>query len=310
PARTDLLENLEVSERDLEEDLRYSEPRRLALDVLVERGEVPYRQFLEREGIADFLSRGEVEHIRRHLLVPPAAEAASVESAVVANGADDGADDGGDRSGSSGGGTYWPTVSDVVVPDLELGWPSPSNAGGPCRGQTNPPLGEGVPTIKQVVRRMLWQATQVIAIVMDVFSDVDIFRDLMDVACVRKVPVYIVLDNIGFPTFRNMCDCCGVNAGNIENMRVRVIKGTVHCCRTGKKFHGQMLEKFLLVDCRVALCGSYSFTWSYEKINRSIVQVFTGQVVEIFDEEFRILYGQSETPDSSCSPSRGIAQQR
>nr|XP_032824265.1 uncharacterized protein LOC116950524 [Petromyzon marinus] len=317
PARTDLLENLEVSERDLEEDLRYSEPRRLALDVLVERGEVPYRQFLEREGIADFLSRGEVEHIRRHLLVPPAAEAASVESAVVANGADDGADNGGgDRSGSSGGGTYWPTVSDVVVPDLELGWPSPSNAGGPCRGQTNvtlyaqPPLGEGVPTIKQVVRRMLWQATQVIAIVMDVFSDVDIFRDLMDVACVRKVPVYIVLDNIGFPTFRNMCDCCGVNAGNIENMRVRVIKGTVHCCRTGKKFHGQMLEKFLLVDCRVALCGSYSFTWSYEKINRSIVQVFTGQVVEIFDEEFRILYGQSETPDSSCSPSRGIAQQR
>ncbi|XP_078467534.1 uncharacterized protein LOC144730714 [Lampetra planeri] len=307
PPRTDLLQDLEVSERDLEDDPRYSEPRRLALDVLVERGEVPYRQFLEREGIVDFLSRGDVEHIGRHLLVPPTAETASGESA-----ADD--DDSDDRC-SDGSCTYWPTVSDVVVPDLELGWPSPSHAGGPRRGQTNvtlyaqPPLGEGVPTIKQVVRRMLWQATQVIAIVMDVFSDVDIFRDLMDVACVRKVPVYIVLDNIGFPTFRDMCDHCGVHAGKIENMRVRVIKGTVYCCRTGKKFHGQMFEKFLLIDCKVALCGSYSFTWSYEKINRSIVQVFTGQVVEIFDEEFRILYGQSDAPDCSCSPSRGIAQQ-
>lgn len=37
--------------------------------------------------------------------------------------------------------------------------------------------------------------------------------------------------------------------------------------------------------------------WSYEKINLSMVQVITGQLVETYDEEFRTLYARSTIPD-------------
>ncbi len=36
--------------------------------------------------------------------------------------------------------------------------------------------------------------------------------------------------------------------------------------------------------------------WSYEKINLSMVQVITGQLVETYDEEFRTLYARSTVP--------------
>lgn len=39
---------------------------------------------------------------------------------------------------------------------------------------------------------------------------------------------------------------------------------------------------------------SYSFMWSYEKIHRCIAHLFLGELVTSFDEEFRILYAQSE----------------
>ncbi|CAM9652343.1 unnamed protein product [Lampetra planeri] len=266
----------------------YKESYRLAVDALVERGDDAYNEFLKREGSIGFLSPAEMEHIQARVLLPKVSEREEGASDRTDGAADD-----------SSSGTYWPMMSDTSVPELDLGWPlvQPHN-----RGQTNvtlylhPPLGDGVPTIKQVVRKMVQQATQVIGVVMDVFSDVDIFKDLLDAATFRHVPVYIVLDDVNFSVFRDMCDRFGVRMDKLEYMRVRVTKGTVYYCRSGKKFHGQVFEKMLVVDCNVALCGSYSFTWSYEKINRSIVQVFTGQVVEIFDEEFRVLYGQSETP--------------
>lgn len=37
-----------------------------------------------------------------------------------------------------------------------------------------------------------------------------------------------------------------------------------------------------------------SFMWSYEKIHRCIAHLFLGELVATFDEEFRILYAQSE----------------
>ncbi|KAJ8359986.1 hypothetical protein SKAU_G00165110 [Synaphobranchus kaupii] len=45
-----------------------------------------------------------------------------------------------------------------------------------------------------------------------------------------------------------------------------------------------MEQKFLLVDCQTVLFGSYSFTWSFEKIHLSMVQVITGQLVQLYDE--------------------------
>ena len=39
---------------------------------------------------------------------------------------------------------------------------------------------------------------------------------------------------------------------------------------------------------------SSSFMWSYEKIHRCIAHLFLGELVASFDEEFRILFAQSE----------------
>lgn len=46
----------------------------------------------------------------------------------------------------------------------------------------------------------------------------------------------------------------------------------------------------------------YSFTWSFEKINLSMVQVITGHLVKSYDEEFRTLYARSTVPAELCQP--------
>ncbi|NWU90227.1 FA83B protein, partial [Upupa epops] len=83
-----------------------------------------------------------------------------------------------------------------------------------------------------------------------------------------------------------------------QNMRVRTVKGQDYYSKTGAKFHGKMEQKFTLVDCKKVIYGSYSFMWSFEKTNLSMVQVITGQLVESFDEEFRTLYARSSVPSS------------
>lgn len=51
---------------------------------------------------------------------------------------------------------------------------------------------------------------QVIAIVMDTFTDVDIFSDLLEAAA-RHVPVYILLDELDAHHFVSMVIGCKVN---------------------------------------------------------------------------------------------------
>lgn len=48
-------------------------------------------------------------------------------------------------------------------------------------------------------------SVQVIAVVMDLFTDGDIFQDIVDAACKRRVPVYIILDEGGVKYFLEMC---------------------------------------------------------------------------------------------------------
>ncbi|XP_052006677.1 protein FAM83B-like isoform X2 [Xyrauchen texanus] len=140
---------------------------------------------------------------------------------------------------------------------------------------------------------------------MDIFTDVDIFKELVD-ASVRGVPVYILLDHDYFKSFLTMVEKQDVQIQKLRNMRVRTVKGQEYCCRSGAKFHGRMGQKFILFDCQTAFFGSYSFMWSYEKINLSIMQVITGKLVETYDEEFRTLYARStiptpfQTPDRQC----------
>lgn len=63
---------------------------------------------------------------------------------------------------------------------------------------------------------------QVIAVVMDLFSDGDIFQDIVDAASKRQVPVYIILDEAGVKCFLEMCQ--GLE---LTDYRIRVSCTTV-----------------------------------------------------------------------------------
>ncbi|KAI4890056.1 hypothetical protein NFI96_017202, partial [Prochilodus magdalenae] len=133
----------------------------------------------------------------------------------------------------------------------------------------------------------------VVAVAMDMFTDVDIFADILN-AAMRNVAVYVLLDELNAHHFVAMANNCSVNLDEIKFLRVRTVSGNTYFCHTGMSFKGQMTNRFVLVDCRIVLSGNYSFTWSFEKIHRYIAHVFLGELVATFDEEFRILYAHSE----------------
>ncbi|GCB59979.1 protein FAM83B [Scyliorhinus torazame] len=260
----------------------YKEWYRVAIDTLADEGIPAYENFLAKEGLSEFLAEEELYFIKDNTRkLPPSITAYTLDE---------------DKDGSSSG-TYWPVQSDTDAPDLELGWPYVVRG---LETQTkidlcfHPPR-ENSPTIKEIVRKLIKNGRQVIAIVMDIFTDVDIFKDVLE-AATRGVPVYIVLDDSNFNHFTKMCEKQGVNLQRLMSMRVRTVKGLDYLCRSGSKFHGKMMEKFLLVDCKTVVYGTYSFMWSYEKINLSMVQVITGHLVESYDEEFRTLYARSDIP--------------
>ncbi|NXN94306.1 FA83D protein, partial [Rhinopomastus cyanomelas] len=165
---------------------------------------------------------------------------------------------------------------------------------------------------------------QVIALVMDAFTDIDIFGDLQDAYNNRKVPVYILLDQDFLPHFLEMCKNLGVCPEQEINLyssflkqllRVRTLTGNTYYMRSGAKIVGKVHEKFMLIDCIRVTTGSYRqvlaspgafFTWSDGKLNSSNLLLLSGQVVEEFDLQFRILYAQSMpiNPNWSCRNSR------
>ncbi|XP_070604602.1 protein FAM83H [Erythrolamprus reginae] len=262
----------------------YKEYYRLALDLLAEEGQESYHRFLAEEAAPDFLCPSEVEHITQHLQKPQYA-------CQEAGGSTDSSPPEADTDGSSG--TYWPMNSDLAVPELDLGWPMVFGfRGTEVTTLVQPPPPDN-PSIKEEARRMIRAAQQVIAIVMDVFTDVDLLSEVLEAAA-RRVPVYILLDEMHAQLFLDMAAKCRVNLNFVEFLRVRTVSGPTYYCRTGMSFKGHVKEKFLLVDCMVVLSGSYSFMWSFEKIHRSIAHIFQGELVASFDEEFRILFAQSD----------------
>lgn len=50
---------------------------------------------------------------------------------------------------------------------------------------------------------------------MDIFTDVDILSDLLDAAA-RRVPVYIILDEMNSQHFLDMASKCRVNLNFVE----------------------------------------------------------------------------------------------
>ncbi|XP_019943724.2 protein FAM83B [Paralichthys olivaceus] len=272
----------------------YKESYRLAIDRLVSDGRDSYQEFLKGERIGSFLSEDELSFITSNAeQLPPQKHTEEINEPS-------------DSQSSSG--TYWPLHSDVDTPDLDLGWPEVIHE----KLQTNidllfhPPR-QNNPSIKDMIRKQLQDARQVIAIVMDVFTDVDIFKEIVD-ASVRGVAVYVLLDDLHLKCFLTMAENHDVKIQQLRNVRVRTVKGQDYLCRSGARFHGAMEQKFLLVDCHTAIYGSYSFTWSYEKIHLSMVQIITGHLVKLYDEEFRTLYARSTVPAELSLP-EGLFQQ-
>ncbi|XP_039652482.1 protein FAM83A isoform X2 [Perca fluviatilis] len=183
--------------------------------------------------------------------------------------------------------TYFPSYSDTPAPNLELGWPekSPWVSKGSVTVHTSPPA-EGEPPVRQIIRRHLQKAGQVIAIVTDRLTDGAIIGDLHNAAS-RGVPVYIILNQ------RSSQENFTLNRLRHPNMQVRVLGGKTFCSRTGRMVVGEMKDKFLLVDLETVIHGSYSLTWTDAHLHRQLITVLSGPVVDSFDREFRILFAAS-----------------
>ncbi|NXS52058.1 FA83G protein, partial [Brachypteracias leptosomus] len=273
----------------------YSEEQRLALEALASRGRDAFYEVLKKENIRDFLSELELKKILDTLeTYDPGSEY------IPRHGGSAGESEGdhnsaGDEQDVAPSLEYWPQRSDRSIPQLDLGWPETIAYRGVTRATVymQPPI-EGQAHIKEVVRKMICQAQKVIAVVMDMFTDVDIFKDLLDAGFKRKVGVYIILDETNVKHFLQMCERAQMHAGHLKNLRVRSTGGTEFFTRSATKFKGALAQKFMFVDGDRAMCGSYSFTWSAARTDRNVITVLSGQVVEAFDKQFQELYLMSK----------------
>ncbi|XP_074866896.1 protein FAM83G [Carettochelys insculpta] len=267
----------------------YSEEQRLALEALVSKGPEAFYEVLKKESIRDFLSELELKKILESVeTYDPGSEH------IPRRG---GQDSDGDCASQGGQGEqaqslqYWPERSDRSIPQLDLGWPETVAYRGVTRAMVymQPPI-NGQTHIKEVVRKMIVQAQKVIAVVMDMFTDVDIFKDLLEAGFKRKVGVYIIVDETNVKYFLQMCERAQMHTGHLKNLRIRTTGGTEFFTRSATKFKGTLAQKFMFVDGDRAMCGSYSFTWSAARTDRNVISVLSGQVVEAFDKQFQELY--------------------
>lgn len=51
---------------------------------------------------------------------------------------------------------------------------------------------------------------------MDLFTDMDIFKDLLHASFKRKVAVYIILEVTGVPQFLKMCESAAMHTGHLK----------------------------------------------------------------------------------------------
>uniref|UniRef100_A0A672P0Q8 Family with sequence similarity 83 member D n=1 Tax=Sinocyclocheilus grahami TaxID=75366 RepID=A0A672P0Q8_SINGR len=254
----------------------YNERHRLALEELVAGGVQSFMGFLQKERIPNFLSDDEIRRISRAAVVPKSLSLIGEDSHL-------------DQSGTldCSSVTYFPEVSDIEPPVLELGWPA--FTAGSYRGVTRavayfqPSYGE----------RMIKNAKEVIAIVTDSLTDLDIFQDLKEACIRRRVPVYILLDQSSLPSFLQMCKNLHVQLDELLQMKIRTITGSTYYMRSGARITGKVHERFMLIDGNRVATGSYRFNWTDGKLNRSNLIELSGQITEKFDEELRILYAQS-----------------
>ncbi|XP_030590757.1 flocculation protein FLO11-like isoform X2 [Archocentrus centrarchus] len=265
-------------------DFFYCEDQRLALEALMRDGREAFLKYLEARGLRGFLSDPELETLIG------AIEPYDPGSELFSEDVED------EQTPLSL--HYWPELSDTSIPQMDLGWPDSGSYRGVTRTTvyTQPPL-DGHAHIKEVVRKMIAQAQKVIAVVMDVFTDVDIFRDLLDAGFKRRVSVYVLLESTTLPHFLAMCQRANMHAGHLKHLRVRCTGGAEFYTRSCTKVRGRMGHKFMFIDGDKAVSGSYSFTWMASRLDRNLITVVTGQAVDGFDQLFRLLYVTSSSVD-------------
>ncbi|XP_061584302.1 protein FAM83D [Cololabis saira] len=274
-----------AGELDLQEV--YDERHRLALEQLLSGGPAAFTGFLRAERIPNFLSDEELQRLGGAAVPPAGASLLGEDLETSLRGSLD-----------CSSVTYFPEMSDLEPPELELGWPA--FTAGSYRGVTRalahfqPGHGDSIYRCKEAARRMIRSAREVIAIVTDSLTDLDIFKDLQEACSRRRVPVYILLDQASAPGFLKMCRNVDVRLDDLQDMRVRTITGTTYYTRSGARITGKVHERFMLIDGNRVATGSYRFNWTDGKLNSSNLIELSGQITEKFDEEFRILYAQSQ----------------
>lgn len=134
----------------------YNERHRLALEELLSGGVDAFLDFLRREKIPNFLSDSEVEQISG-AAVPP--------RCVSIHGEDQALEQSLGSTLDCSSVTYFPEVSDVEPPQLEIGWPA--FTAGSYRGVTRavahfqPSYGDSIYSCKEAARRMIKSAKEV-----------------------------------------------------------------------------------------------------------------------------------------------------
>ncbi|KAM4842749.1 protein FAM83C [Thomomys bottae] len=273
--------------------LQHSEAARLAADALLERGEAAYLRVISEERELPFLSALDVAYMTSHVRGGPELGPAQGPEAS-----------GPDRLSLLSevtSGTYFPMASDVDPPDLDLGWPEVPHATGfsPTQAVVHFQRAKAK-NIKDLLRFLFSQARTVVAVVMDIFTDMELMCDLMEASSRRGVPVYLLLAQENLRHFLEMCYKMDLNGGHLLNMRVRSTCGDTYCSKAGRRFTGQALEKFIIIDCEQVVAGSYSFTWLCSQAHTSMMMQLRGRIVEDFDREFRCLYAESQPVDGFC----------
>ncbi|XP_052034658.1 protein FAM83E [Apodemus sylvaticus] len=265
--------------------LLYSEGQRLALEALLSTGEEAFWACIQQERLPPFLSTDEAQALAtaaEDWTVPSQEPGAAGTGTAITD-------------GDVGSLTYWPRQSEEPAPLLRLGWPEDTAWKGITRAQlyTQPPS-EGQPPIKELIRQEIQAARKLVAVVMDVFTDPDLLRDMVDAATRRWIPVYLLLDHQHLPAFQALAQQLGVNLWTTENLDIRTVRGHTFQSRRRRQVSGHVREKFLLLDGDRVISGSYSFTWSDSRLHRGLVTLLTGEIADAFSQEFRVLYAASQ----------------
>uniref|UniRef100_A0A673JA29 Scaffolding anchor of CK1 domain-containing protein n=1 Tax=Sinocyclocheilus rhinocerous TaxID=307959 RepID=A0A673JA29_9TELE len=258
-------------------DLSHNESTRLAMDALLDRGTDGYQE--------------EKTYILNNIKKPLTDREEADSDEEISS------------SPSVSSETYFPAVTESEPPLLDYGWPV---------ADWSYHL-QGIPSVevffhsvrsfsmKDLLRELI---RQVLAIVMDTFSDVEIFCDILEVTRKRNVSVYLLLDHTNIQLFQDMCENVKINKSHLTRMSIRSVQGQTYCAKSGRKFTGQMKEKFIIVDCKKVLVGSYSLTWLFWQVHRSLAVLCKGSGVKPFDLEFCRLYAISKpVPGFTCHTS-------